>query len=537
MPNTIFLAENYDTYVSYNILDENFDEVLSKIMFVDFATYGFKRLESIDGEPIDILSIDETGNYTLDYYINGPDELLSISSINIRIQKNELFKSFIIIHMLDVYYRNIGKDENGNDIDTGWKSYSCLTDRVYIGNSSPESPNPNSIWIDTTIDDFPMFYIYNLENEWIAIGSLNDTISEHIYDITGKREDIFEYFERLYGIPSVKDPITDTLTFYNLRYKFIDHMNLYGHMSLDERNIYLDLISKEEFSKIIEESREMLMKYIEDRITSFDPSLILSTIELNRNKYKNHIRTVHHITRDQFLKYMNKADGDHEHSELDEVQIRGEDIVDGIISMDRLPDSIKHILKRVNTHTDRFNLTIKDVQNGDSVFVTEETDEFESGLYLVYDDTKLDHPNGYIYYRTKKLGNIDFNDIDEKPNTLTGYSIIDGLYVHKASDGEFIYPYTRYDRSFNWLITKICNRFDAGMTRFLDHLEDLIQDESISGIIYRNQVNSENEDKILDRWNIYRFINGLLLPDQDNRNLEAINELESLYTNVYNLIH
>ena len=537
MPNLIYMAENYDTYNSSIILDENFDEVLSKIMFVDFATYGFKRLESMDGNPIDILTLDETGNFVLDYYINGPDELLSVPSINLRIQKTDSIKTFIIIHMLDVHYRHIGLDNDGNEIDSGWKSYSCLSDIIYIGNAAPVNPNPSSIWIDTTIDDYPTFYLYNAVNEWISIGSLNDTISEHIYDITGKREDIFEYFERLYGIPTVTNPITDTITFYNLRYKFAEHLNLYGHMTLEERAIYLDLISKEEFAILVEESKAILMEYINDKLESIDADLILSTIENNRDLFKDHIQNVHHITRDEYMKYMNKADGDHEHIDINNVQIRGEDIIDGILSLNVLPDSVKHILKRVNTHENRFNLTINDVQNGDSVYVAEETDLYPAGLYLVYDDTKLNFDSGYIYYRTKRLGNIDFDDINNKPDTLTGYGITDGLYVHKDNNEEFVYPYTHFDRSFNWLITKLCNRFDAGMTRFLDHLEKLIQDESVSGIHYRNKVNSEKEDLITRRWNVYRYINGLALPEQDSRNLDKISEIEALYAKAYDLIH
>lgn len=102
-------------------------------------------------------------------------------------------------------------------------------------------------------------------------------------------------------------------------------------------------------------------------------------------------------------------------------------LISGVLSIDNIPAVAQEILKTVANDTERFALTISDVQNGDTVLVLSPA---PGVMYRVVDDTKLDSADGYIEYSagmaSKALadsaGNNIVNTYAKKTEVATTYA-------------------------------------------------------------------------------------------------------------------
>lgn len=95
-------------------------------------------------------------------------------------------------------------------------------------------------------------------------------------------------------------------------------------------------------------------------------------------------------------------------------------LVTGVLSEANIPATVVSTLKTVNSDEERFALTIDDVQNGDTVFVSEPA---PGKMYRVIDDTKLNEEAGYREFSAgiadKALADSEGNIINETYLTKT----------------------------------------------------------------------------------------------------------------------
>lgn len=105
-------------------------------------------------------------------------------------------------------------------------------------------------------------------------------------------------------------------------------------------------------------------------------------------------------------------------------------LISGVLSIDNIPAVAQEILKTVANDTERFALTISDVQNGDTVLVLSPA---PGVMYRVVDDTKLDSADGYIEYSagmaSKALADSAGNNI---VNTYAKKTEVTTTYATKA---------------------------------------------------------------------------------------------------------
>lgn len=107
-------------------------------------------------------------------------------------------------------------------------------------------------------------------------------------------------------------------------------------------------------------------------------------------------------------------------------------ITTGTIDIARLPKGALDNLVLVADDTARFALTTEDVQNGDTVKVT------ETGiLYLVSDETKLGTAEAFTEYTAGRATAIDWSGVENKPNEFKPEA-----HTHKSSDITAMTGYT-----------------------------------------------------------------------------------------------
>lgn len=106
-------------------------------------------------------------------------------------------------------------------------------------------------------------------------------------------------------------------------------------------------------------------------------------------------------------------------------------ISSGIIDLARIPNSALERLYPVADETSRFNLTINDVQNGDTV------KQLDNGImYLVVDELNLDSSIGYREYNAGRAAAVDWSGVENKPTDITDLSL------HNINELENINPNT-----------------------------------------------------------------------------------------------
>lgn len=94
----------------------------------------------------------------------------------------------------------------------------------------------------------------------------------------------------------------------------------------------------------------------------------------------------------------------------------------GKIALDLLPATAIERLKKVKNHAAMLALTIKDVQNGDSV------KDMETGkMYFVVDETLLGQDTAFEEYTVGTAGAVNWTGVQNHPTTIAGYGITDAV--------------------------------------------------------------------------------------------------------------
>lgn len=104
----------------------------------------------------------------------------------------------------------------------------------------------------------------------------------------------------------------------------------------------------------------------------------------------------------------------HSHGNTDITSIDASKITSGVIDIARLPAAALERLIEVEDDTARFELTKEQVQNGDTVKVTETLK-----MYRVIDDSQLSSEAGYTEYSVGLAASVPWSGVTGKPSTFT----------------------------------------------------------------------------------------------------------------------
>lgn len=389
------------------------DELLEAIGNIRKVDNGWVKLTSTEDEPIDFNDLINPGNYSFDYWINSPEGKDYPTPVKAVVtQEGDIIRQYIFSLGYNdcAYYRiyNQTTKEFGSWIDKS------LIPGLTVGDTAPENPEPNNIWINTSNKDAVVQYFDGTTNSWQSLNP-EDYMDTSIYNSTGLmfENGIYNWIiERTTNITGGDNPVD-----------FTDHIeDSTIHLTVSEK---ADIDSKPTKSELIDALNKLADELVQLIVNQTSKTGIdMSTYEILINNLMESLLVhesdlVKHPNTEQITDWGSKSDANHTHTP-DEIQIDISDIV-GEYTMDMLPDNIKERQVQVNNESELLSLSIKDVQNGDFVYVISiEDGELESStnmLYVVVDDTKLGTIDAYKCLSTPPR-EVTWDEVNNKPTTL-----------------------------------------------------------------------------------------------------------------------
>ena len=137
---------------------------------------------------------------------------------------------------------------------------------------------------------------------------------------------------------------------------------------------------------------------------------------------KNHSHTEYSLTSHNHDTTYSK--NGHKHGNSDITDLDASKITSGVIDIARLPAAALERLIEVENDDARFALTKSEVQNGDTVKVTETLK-----MYRVVNDTKLSTEEGYTVYVAGRAAEVPWSGVTGKPSTFTP-----SVHTHATSE-------------------------------------------------------------------------------------------------------
>lgn len=152
---------------------------------------GWIKLASSVSTPVELDELISTGNFVVDYFLHGPEELNDCRPINVSVHDEDgIFKQYIT-YLDTVYYRDY-------DYDSGLYSEEWTvkktTNYIYI-DEVPSSPEMHSLAIIKDENENYTLHIY--DGAWVPVAT-PDVMLGKVYDTTGRNVDFFQYADELY---------------------------------------------------------------------------------------------------------------------------------------------------------------------------------------------------------------------------------------------------------------------------------------------------------------------------------------------------
>lgn len=384
------------------------DQAVAMARVIEAASNGWIKIKTEPASPVDINQLINPGNFIFSYFINGSTIMNKCKPINLMVlQINGVITQIApIIDSFEVReYDEITK-KFGNWVTVKTASY------IYQQDTAPTDVGEGTIWIDTSDATNPVFERFDGIN-WNIIKPSN-TMDVTIYDKRNIKMDIYEFIEAKIA----EFDISDLGSILN------DHMsNLDIHISSAERQEYESRMTEVQLIEKIEKAKTEVTEYIDTQVSGFDDGIteVREGIETVNSNITSHTSNQGiHITPEEIALWDSKADADHGHNLDGKVKIDASDVVSGTFPISMIPKAAIENTYDVDTDEDRFLLTIDDVQNGDTVYA-KDTETF----YYVVDDTKLDQEDGYKPYSTGIAKSMQWSNVKNIPNTLSGLGITD----------------------------------------------------------------------------------------------------------------
>ena len=353
------------------------DVLLQKANAATIINNGWEKLASTSVNPVNLDNLMTQGNYSISYWQNGPESMLTSGPINICVTKDATTTYQTIYESGKVYKRETTADS----FSGGWIQQQNDTD-IDIGASTPTNPCDNYIWIDIS-GEVPIIKIYK-ENAsaWIPV-TADDLARASVYDPQGIQQPIDEYLNAKIEEANLEHAGED----FNNHLTAGESEGYPIHVTADEKDAWSNGISKTDAEPYITNMESELQTYADDQINN--TSAIIDNLNTRVNemntKITEHIAdTSIHITTADMMRWDNKADSDHIHDNDGSVTVSASNVV-GLIPIERLDPSVLERNYTVSSYSEMMALTKNEVQNGDSIYIN----DTHPTAWFVIDDTKL----------------------------------------------------------------------------------------------------------------------------------------------------
>lgn len=170
------------------------DMAIENALNFDPVQNGWERLASGLTYPININDLVATGNYIMDYFINGPEAIEDISPINVSIIEIDGVLTQVIPILDNVHYRSF--DETINGYPDTW--YTKKTSNYIYIEEVPDSPEPNGLLISKDNEGNYTLNIYDIDKKKFVPVSTPDVMLGKVYDTEGRETDFFKYADDIY---------------------------------------------------------------------------------------------------------------------------------------------------------------------------------------------------------------------------------------------------------------------------------------------------------------------------------------------------
>ena len=390
------------------------DNLLQKAYQVSVVNNGWNKLDSSNSNPVDLDSLVTQGNYLISFWSNGPVQLTTDGPINVSVTKDSSSGMIyqIIYNAGKIYIRKTTESSFSNT----WAEEQNNTN-LNIDTSTPQNPQDNYIWIDTSGEE-PIIKIYKESvHAWIPV-STSDMAKASVYDSQGIKQPIDEYLDQKIEEADLNDAEAD----YNAHLIEGEDSGSPIHVTTSEKTKWNAGISKDDASIIIGDLKNEMTSYANSEIETViqEANTISTNVESISSNINNHIADSSiHLTTSDVENFDNKADSDHKHLNNNTVIVSASNII-GLIPIERIDPSVLERNVTVASYEEMLALTNDQIQNGDSVFINGIT----PSAWFVIDDTKLGTADAFIQYAAPAK-DLTWDNIINKPSTLAEFNITD----------------------------------------------------------------------------------------------------------------
>ena len=390
------------------------DNLLQKAYQVSVVNNGWNKLDSSNSNPVDLDSLVTQGNYLISFWSNGPVQLTTDGPINVSVTKDSSSGMIyqIIYNAGKIYIRKTTESSFSNT----WAEEQNNTN-LNIGTSTPQNPQDNYIWIDTSGEE-PIIKIYKESvHAWIPV-STSDMAKASVYDSQGVKQPIDEYLDQKIEEADLNDAEAD----YNAHLIEGEDSGSPIHVTTSEKTKWNAGISKDDASIIIGDLKNEMTSYANSEIETViqEANTISTNVESISSNINNHIADSSiHLTTSDVENFDNKADNDHKPLNNNTVIVSASNII-GLIPIERIDPSVLERNVTVASYEEMLALTNDQIQNGDSVFINGIT----PSAWFVIDDTKLGTADAFIQYAAPAK-DLTWDNIINKPSTLAEFNITD----------------------------------------------------------------------------------------------------------------
>ena len=399
----------------YNTLYDGpkIDILLGAIIQIKKIVNGWIKLDSTDETPVDLDMLLNPGNFSMNYWINGPTDTTLSPPLKIVVTKET---NLIRQYAFSTGYNNIGYTRTYNTDDktlSEWESIHLNTG-ITVTDTSPSDPKDNDLWINTSNTGAVIQYYDGSLNQWKSLNAY-DYMDVNIYNPNQVEfNNIFNYIDTKVSNTSGGESPVD----------FSAHIaDSSIHITKEEKEIFENKMTSSDLLTAMQTLAEGLNQYIATEVSKsgIDISAIEQLIADISNTLSTHINdSTIHPTQEQINNWNSKSDKEHTHL-VDQIQIDTSNVI-GSFSIDQIPDDAKERQITVSSEEELLALTIDEVQNGDFVYINYSEDKNE--VVIVVNQTKLGTRDAFISYNTPSE-ELKWENVKNKPMSMEDLGIID----------------------------------------------------------------------------------------------------------------
>lgn len=259
------------------------DQLFKKADQINNVQNGWTKLSSSTDSVLDLDTISNAGNYSVEYWSNGPDALSSylgcgpLSLVNYQEGSNIRQYVFFFGITYDGYTRVYDQTTKAF---SEWQSAKAH-DNTSVGTAAPTDPSNKQIWVDTTDPYAPVFKYYDESSKTWKDVIPGDALTKSIYDASNHNSDFYQYADE-----QIKN--VNSSTIYNgEEIDYESHINdAVIHATEKDLAYWEGKASNSKFAAAIQDAKETLKNEVVSDASSFtdDTTQMIDSInELDQN--------------------------------------------------------------------------------------------------------------------------------------------------------------------------------------------------------------------------------------------------------------